>query len=393
MSKRFSIPSLTLPRLFLIFVLILVGIEIKAQFQHSAARHPAMPGIPLAEIPQKDSVYRVLVLGGSAAEGFGGDTKKSWAFLLEQSLQDFLRPQGKTAEVINLAEGAQITVDSYVKLVQEGLRLKPDLVILYSGWNDVTAFVGNPGWTARHSREQMALVGDDREPGFWGSLSTKWLSLQHFLESKTEFEQRVSQAYAKIQIKQNALAQWLEPCIPEAFRKTWQRSRTAPELTFKEVMAATDIYIPYDVYPRFNAEIKEIYKDYYSFHLHAFASLLQERGIPGLFIFQPDLLYASSQRSLSSEELQISQRLFGGKTALWREIIKEYFPLAISMAEAAAQKHGISFFDLNENLDTANWGDLFMDSVHYTPEGNQVIAQKIFTYLTENETQDPEHAF
>ena len=91
-------------------------------------------GISYSVIKSSD-VYRVIVLGGSAAEGFGR--------IIQEKYNKSKPLRWKKLEVINFARGANTTIDDYVNMIQKGLALQPDKVVLYSGWNDIAVARAN----------------------------------------------------------------------------------------------------------------------------------------------------------------------------------------------------------------------------------------------------------
>src|SRR5207247_1339956 len=97
-----------------------------------------------------------LIYGGSAAMGFGMQHQKSWWYLMQESLKGSAK---QNVEIINFARGAFTSVDDYVNFMKEGQQLQPDLVIVYSGWNDIAAFVGNPGWITRMTDSRLSEIG------------------------------------------------------------------------------------------------------------------------------------------------------------------------------------------------------------------------------------------
>ncbi len=102
---------------------------------------PAMARIPRPAriaVPKPQDVYRVLVLGGSAAMGEPEPT-----FSMGRVLQAMLEQQypGLTIEVIN---GALATINSHVayQIAKEVDRIEPDVVLVYLGNNEVVGPYG-----------------------------------------------------------------------------------------------------------------------------------------------------------------------------------------------------------------------------------------------------------
>jgi hypothetical protein len=77
--------------------------------------------------------FRIVVIGGSGAQGWGAASPdQAMARLLERSL----RASGRNVRVINMAMGASITYQNFIALNRFGRKLEPDLVLAYAGTND-----------------------------------------------------------------------------------------------------------------------------------------------------------------------------------------------------------------------------------------------------------------
>ena len=84
---------------------------------------------------KEEGVFRIVVLGDSFMEAYQVPLEQSFPRLLEKNLNKRL---SKKVEVINLGVGGYGTAQEYLYLKEEGLKYKPDLVILaFLGCNDV----------------------------------------------------------------------------------------------------------------------------------------------------------------------------------------------------------------------------------------------------------------
>ena len=83
--------------------------------------------------------YRIAVLGGSAAFGFGVAWEESMPRLLEQRL-DATRP---SMRVVNLAYNGQGAY-AFVPTMDDYAYLKPDMVVLYESYNDLLSGPDRP---------------------------------------------------------------------------------------------------------------------------------------------------------------------------------------------------------------------------------------------------------
>ncbi len=89
-------------------------------------------------IPKPASTVRVLSLGESTAWGYGVNLEQTYAQLLEGWLNGPRGPrrQGGSYDVVNAAVGAYSVWQSSEYLVERGLDLQPDVVIVYHLLND-----------------------------------------------------------------------------------------------------------------------------------------------------------------------------------------------------------------------------------------------------------------
>jgi hypothetical protein len=86
--------------------------------------------------PAKQSnEYRIILIGGSGAQGWGASsTETTMARVLETLLNK--RADGHTYRVINLAMGSSVTYQNFISLNRWAHPLQPDLILSYSGVND-----------------------------------------------------------------------------------------------------------------------------------------------------------------------------------------------------------------------------------------------------------------
>lgn len=122
----------------------------KRFFPPAAARRPVPTEV---EVPKPDDVYRVVVLGGSAAMGIP-DPAFAFGRMVEIELQK-LMPE-RRVEVIN---GAMTAINSHVvrALAEDMPRVDPDAVLIYMGNNEVVGPWG-AGTVLKSRTAGLALV-------------------------------------------------------------------------------------------------------------------------------------------------------------------------------------------------------------------------------------------
>lgn len=100
-----------------------------AHYNAMAYRGPVVrPGKP-------SGVYRIVLLGGSTAVGYGVNDDQTIDAFMRRMLHE-QRPDA-CFEVVNLALGGYDSYQDYERMRVDGTRLEPDLVIVHSGINDV----------------------------------------------------------------------------------------------------------------------------------------------------------------------------------------------------------------------------------------------------------------
>ena len=119
-----------------------------------------------AEIPdEKGNDYRIVALGESTTFGITmGTADKPWAEILEQLIQDRLKPN-RRVQVINAGFPAITLEENLKRLSREILPLQPDMIISYHGYNGFRyIFGGLPpirgGSPPRYQRRPLKLLAD-----------------------------------------------------------------------------------------------------------------------------------------------------------------------------------------------------------------------------------------
>jgi hypothetical protein len=94
---------------------------------------------PPIAMQKPGDAYRVIVLGGSIVMGNGAPRpSQNIVGMLRKGVRDrqLTGPNGRSIELINAGVDGYNSVQEYLYLVSDLLRFKPDLVIVYDGWND-----------------------------------------------------------------------------------------------------------------------------------------------------------------------------------------------------------------------------------------------------------------
>jgi len=110
------------------------------------------------EIAQEkpDGELRILFLGDSCTFGYGVAADEAFPAVVESLLRE--QEIADTVECINAGVPGYSLFQGYRYLVTEGLRYKPDLVVLNFGWNDYSR------WDGRGDLEHYELLKAARPP-------------------------------------------------------------------------------------------------------------------------------------------------------------------------------------------------------------------------------------
>jgi hypothetical protein len=101
--------------------------------------------------PKKAGEYRIILIGGSGAQGWGGQSNDKMLYrVLEKRLNESLARSGRSFKVINMAMASSITYQNYIALNRWGHALQPDLILSYSGRNDWMVPVKHEGFSDTH---------------------------------------------------------------------------------------------------------------------------------------------------------------------------------------------------------------------------------------------------
>jgi lysophospholipase L1-like esterase len=111
------------------------------------------PETPRVKPPRR---FRIAVLGGSSAWGVGSTAdERTVPGQIEARLRELL--PGIDVEVLNAAQPGFVSAQELIHFHRSIASLDPDLVVLFDGYNDVVADLGNPvpGWPQGAQHLQM----------------------------------------------------------------------------------------------------------------------------------------------------------------------------------------------------------------------------------------------
>lgn len=268
--------------------------------------------------PKPPEVFRVFILGGSTVEGGLND---QWT--LDNYLSQELQKSYQGVEVINAGIVGYSSQEELALLQTRILALQPDLVVIFDGRNDLYYSMldtGSPYNSCKNVLDRLINY-----PTFY-SLST---NLARFLTKKSA-------------------------AITRAFRFCFRQK-------------------PQAVYPhkvRFKDPAIATYLD----NLRLMKAALEINGIKGIIAFQPTLGYGKD--NATAYEKSVARYLREEERSDWLSQIPLVWPQVARQVAAIAEAGPVRSYDLTRVFENTR-ETAYIDSVHYTPLGYQIIASRL----------------
>jgi lysophospholipase L1-like esterase len=293
---------------------------------------------------------RVVVLGGSAVWGPLVHDDETIPAYLQEELESRL---GQPVEVINSGVTSERSFEELRRLIAYILPLKPDVVVVYDGRNDL--FFGNsPKWDAAKTPaiQNSETLARQQQADSWNALVNQaWetsLKYSKFLSTLNTVGRIVGD---RLQASA-APASAAEPPAAATEAATAQPAASSPAPTDPQALAYREAIAAYKT------------------NLRHMAILLKSEDILPIFALQA-ILQPGSKPLAPEEEIILSRTTPAIKTTIgYYPELQEFFQ-AFDDAEG-----GIEALDYSNVF--ADVPDLmYYDDVHYTPQGNKIIAQRL----------------
>ena len=268
---------------------------------------------------------RVVVIGASAAFGWYVRDNETIAYYVQQKLTKELN---QPVEVINAAVGTITSFQELMILETKVLSLKPNLVVIYDGYNDLY-YASAPKWdgtspSVQYAKEVMREV-NNRQPS---SIVNQTIQVAM---RNSEFLSTLNLLYIAWIVKQQANT-------PTEFQPN-----------------AITVY---------QQNLKKI------------ELISKNEDINLVFVLQPIL--TSDSKILANEEKIVLDRLDEPR----KRVVTNYPQLINFFKKSAQENASASFLDYT-NVFQSSSEHLYYDLVHYSPQGNQIIADRLTNDLVE----------
>ncbi|MFA5147079.1 MAG: SGNH/GDSL hydrolase family protein [Candidatus Omnitrophota bacterium] len=266
---------------------------------------------------KKAGAYRIAVLGGSAV--FGAETTNdnlTFCKLLESDLKS---ATGRDVEVINAGLPAYVSMQELVLFEDKIIGLKPDLVIVFDGFNDV-----------------FTSLKRDKRPNY-----PRW-----FAEIETVYYTSMPKLFVEMKLKRyrptKRIFRWLER----------RKAKLSEDFTVNPEQIS-----------------------FYGRNLDLICHLAKSYGIDAVLVFQPLLYYKTP---LTENERAIIGRL-DKKYVL---SVVEMCNMAREAMRKTAEANSVPYIDGTGIFDGLN-DDIFLDECHFNQAGHKMIADTLSAALKE----------
>jgi hypothetical protein len=305
---------------------------------------------------------RIFIIGGSTAYGYSTnmpeDTDNQWRFLYNNQTIDYYLEQkleqafpSKRWEVINAAAPAYQLSQELAEIESVLLRYRPDYVILLDGYNDIDAL-----WKhATENYDPYASIEDLEQFNL--------LANPHSFKSLAFFG-----------------AQWLRS-NSAGFRlledHLWSLKRK-PDTGGHQRKHVNNPVNFYDLTPKAQANFTTAQSQlgFYTHTVRQIRSILDMDGVKPIFLLQPVMFLTHKQLTGSEQRILDDELTFDGLAYCFQQL----FPQIDASMTATARQDGFVFLNLTDVFDKTP-AQTFSDDVHLTPEGNRMIAERLFELL------------
>jgi lysophospholipase L1-like esterase len=273
------------------------------------------------KVEKTEGTVRVVVLGGSAAWGYGASTNETTiSSYLEKKLSAALSTQ--KVEVLNAANNGYTSTQEILRAIQI-MKYQPDLVIIYNGYNEVAKDIF--GWDPTHQFIffDSSTFDDDN------------LFLSFTKIAAVRFDQFLEKSYLYRAIKYRVLGK--------------------PEL-------------------KISTQPLETAQNYVE-NMKVLKSILDAKKIPAVFVLQP-IVYVGEKKLSSEEELFLAEAKTFSEEAVkyFQDSYKHIKELAKNQREELILLDATDVFDDYEN-------NIYIDNVHYSDYGNEVVSEYLGRYV------------
>ncbi|MGB2706121.1 MAG: SGNH/GDSL hydrolase family protein [Candidatus Omnitrophota bacterium] len=298
-------------------------------------------------------VPRVMVIGDSFTFGVGAEEDETIPFLIEKYLAD----EGKRTEVINAGFGSYSPLLHYLRVRDEFLQFKPDIVLYLFDFSDLA-----DDW-----RYEKSLVYDASgniircDPAFVDGKRDWWKIMRMHSRLCVYIHNKVIRLIDKIRIL--GLKNYIKAKMEGKRSKVLIVTKKPEEGKFKSIKYDVHFMIRgRDRLPQITEHFKRTEK-----YLNLLKGALTERGIPMMLVIFP--------RGIQVGPYQWAE---GRKSWGFKEGVTYDDYYAFDLLEDYAKRNNIPCINVLPALLENNDKELFFPiDGHFTPEANKITAEAI----------------
>ncbi|MBK47446.1 MAG: hypothetical protein CMI94_00265 [Pelagibacteraceae bacterium] len=300
-----------------------------------------------------DDIYRVVILGGSTVFGDGAESIKD--NLPSKLKNEFIENQDikQKIEIINAGVGGYDSGQEFMYLYTELLSFKPDLVLVYNGWNDQLNAVqkisklgsevyNNQDWIDYYYKPSHLNIKkiSNQSFTFFGStkifLNSSIVSLRRFFEGSSTFY---------------------------LFKKFY---------TFFGKKETKENFLPNDVID-FDSYISKYYKK----NIETMIQLSNSNNFKIAILLQP-ILGVSDELENQYGHLELDSKVIS-----YREDFYNKVRITLNnLNDKYKNNENICIKDISQNIFKNITSRVYEDSGHLLGKGNEIVAKKVYAHLS-----------
>lgn len=318
---------------------------------------------PLVSPRKPPGAVRILFVGGSAVA--------DWPQRVRSRLDPLVPGR---LEVVNGAIPGSITIGQAVSL-DRWVNLDPDLVVIYTGFNDVYYAHYLPDvYARREERTRSRWLGPIPKTQRWFLLHSRFACWLRWLRKRSRIPDLSS-----VTTHAGWSAEPANGCrgAPPFMTQPGGEGTGSRVVRLDWGEGLSDYTLPEvpDTVDRFSPHLRR--------NVSVMAASLRARGIPGIVVLQPNLAYCASYRPLTQEEHLVLERGTGIMDGDWRRASEVLYPRARAALQEICAQEGLRFVDFTECLDGVSPCP-FTDAVHQAPGGREAIAERMARLLLDS---------
>jgi len=288
---------------------------------------------------------RILCVGASTTDQPTQDTATTWCGLLQLKLVERFSGRDVVIETATLAQGGWRVPDLVWRMSNQVDGLRPDIVIVLMGINDL-AFNGGPDYVYTGLSDRLASI-DRRDPGLKSGF---WTRCETF-----------SQLCKRVSVLRTIFQEWR---LRREGRLLEWHSQNLPILR-REYQQYPNVELP-----RREPDPLREFED----GTEALLAMLNERGIDAVVLGQP-VLWKENMSEAERTSLWFYVETPAGRVRPSGRWLVTEMARYNAAQHTIAQKHGVRFLDLDARIPKDL--DHYFDDCHFTDLGSRRMADEV----------------